>query len=393
MRALLSVWDKTGLVDFARGLESLGLRTRRLGRDGARARRRRHRAPRRRRRHGFPRDARRSCQDPAPAHPRRDPGQPRRSLAPRCACARTISPPSTWSCAICTPSASDPSIELIDVGGPTMVSAAAKNHHHVGVVTSSSQYGVVLEELRESGELSGRHSPRTRARGLRPHRGLRRRYRGVDGPRGSDWSRCPRPSTRWCRPRCTSPSSAPSVVRYGENPHQIGARYRVAGTSPWWDRWSSTRVQPCPTSTCSTPTRRGDWCMNSPTTRPGSRPWPSSSTPTLRGRRWPPTLHDAFAKALDADPQSAFGGIVAVGGELDNELADADRGGSPGRRHHRLRRSPTRPSPPWSLGARRRVCSAPPPPNRWVARFEPSATRRWCRTPTSCSCPSATGAA
>ena len=33
------------------------------------------------------------------------------------------------------------------------------------------------------------------------------------------------------------------------------------------------------------------------------------------------TLHDAFAKALEADPQSAFGGIVAVGGELDNDLA------------------------------------------------------------------------
>ncbi|MDE3139250.1 MAG: bifunctional phosphoribosylaminoimidazolecarboxamide formyltransferase/IMP cyclohydrolase, partial [Acidobacteriota bacterium] len=33
------------------------------------------------------------------------------------------------------------------------------------------------------------------------------------------------------------------------------------------------------------------------------------------------TLHEAFAKALDADPQSAFGGIIAVGGELDEALA------------------------------------------------------------------------
>jgi phosphoribosylaminoimidazolecarboxamide formyltransferase/IMP cyclohydrolase len=47
------------------------------------------------------------------------------------------------------PFSSDPSVELIDIGGPTMVRAAAKNHQHVGVVTSPSQYGVVLEELRD----------------------------------------------------------------------------------------------------------------------------------------------------------------------------------------------------------------------------------------------------
>jgi phosphoribosylaminoimidazolecarboxamide formyltransferase/IMP cyclohydrolase len=52
------------------------------------------------------------------------------------------------------PFSSDPSIELIDVGGPTMVRAAAKNHEHVGIVTSPADYGVVLEELRASGSLS-----------------------------------------------------------------------------------------------------------------------------------------------------------------------------------------------------------------------------------------------
>src|SRR4029077_1842219 len=40
------------------------------------------------------------------------------------------------------PFSSDPSIELIDVGGPTMVRAAAKNHEHVGVVTSPADYPV-----------------------------------------------------------------------------------------------------------------------------------------------------------------------------------------------------------------------------------------------------------
>jgi phosphoribosylaminoimidazolecarboxamide formyltransferase / IMP cyclohydrolase len=46
------------------------------------------------------------------------------------------------------PFSSDPSIELIDIGGPTMVRAAAKNHDDVGIVTSPADYPVVLEELR-----------------------------------------------------------------------------------------------------------------------------------------------------------------------------------------------------------------------------------------------------
>lgn len=46
------------------------------------------------------------------------------------------------------PFAAKPSIETIDIGGPTMVRAAAKNHACVGVVTSPSQYDAVVGELR-----------------------------------------------------------------------------------------------------------------------------------------------------------------------------------------------------------------------------------------------------
>ena len=47
------------------------------------------------------------------------------------------------------PFPSDPSVELIDVGGPTMVRAAAKNHDHVGIVVSPGDYPDILAELRE----------------------------------------------------------------------------------------------------------------------------------------------------------------------------------------------------------------------------------------------------
>jgi len=48
----------------------------------------------------------------------------------------------------------DEAIEQIDVGGPAMIRAAAKNHGSVGVVTDPAQYGVVLDEIEKTGALS-----------------------------------------------------------------------------------------------------------------------------------------------------------------------------------------------------------------------------------------------
>ncbi len=52
------------------------------------------------------------------------------------------------------PFSAEPSIELIDIGGPAMVRASAKNHAHVGIVTDPSRYDEILDELRANGALS-----------------------------------------------------------------------------------------------------------------------------------------------------------------------------------------------------------------------------------------------
>ena len=52
------------------------------------------------------------------------------------------------------PFRSDPGIELIDIGGPTMVRAAAKNHDSVGIIVDPNDYETVLTELSEQGSLS-----------------------------------------------------------------------------------------------------------------------------------------------------------------------------------------------------------------------------------------------
>ena len=57
------------------------------------------------------------------------------------------------------PFSAEPSIELIDIGGPAMVRAAAKNHAHVGIVTDPSRYDEVLAELRADGVAVARDPP------------------------------------------------------------------------------------------------------------------------------------------------------------------------------------------------------------------------------------------
>ena len=52
------------------------------------------------------------------------------------------------------PFSSNPSIELIDIGGPAMVRAAAKNHAHVGVVVNPADYHAVLAEITAHGALT-----------------------------------------------------------------------------------------------------------------------------------------------------------------------------------------------------------------------------------------------
>jgi phosphoribosylaminoimidazolecarboxamide formyltransferase/IMP cyclohydrolase len=121
------------------------------------------------------------------------------------------------------PFRSEPGIEMIDIGGPTMVRAAAKNHAHVGVVVDPGDYGLVLDELRREGALS--QATRTRlARAAFAHTAA---YDAaiVNWLDGDDV----------LPPTIHIALERAQELRYGENPHQRGARYRETGTSSWWD--------------------------------------------------------------------------------------------------------------------------------------------------------------
>ncbi|MEO8692542.1 MAG: bifunctional phosphoribosylaminoimidazolecarboxamide formyltransferase/IMP cyclohydrolase [Acidimicrobiales bacterium] len=129
------------------------------------------------------------------------------------------------------PFTAQPGIEMIDIGGPTMIRAAAKNHAHVGVVVDPADYSTVLEELRANAALS----VDTRRSLARKAFALTASY---DAAIVSWFDQSDREAAVGEDPLPSSLHLAADRVqdlRYGENPHQVGARYRFRGESSWWD--------------------------------------------------------------------------------------------------------------------------------------------------------------
>jgi phosphoribosylaminoimidazolecarboxamide formyltransferase/IMP cyclohydrolase len=112
------------------------------------------------------------------------------------------------------------------------------------------------------------------------------------------------------------------VTRYGENPHQIAARYRVAGTSPWWD--GVTQLSGSALSYLNYFDADAAWRLvhELVSDAPGLVSVAIIKHANASGAAVASTLSDAFSKALAADVQSAFGGIISVGGIVDGQLAD-----------------------------------------------------------------------
>jgi phosphoribosylaminoimidazolecarboxamide formyltransferase/IMP cyclohydrolase len=109
-------------------------------------------------------------------------------------------------------------VEMIDVGGPSMLRAAAKNFAHVTVVSAPGQYETVLTELREHGEVTGE----TRKQLAREAFATTAAYEATIANWFGDTQPFPEQLTLALR-KVTD-------LAYGENPHQAAAYYRELGT-------------------------------------------------------------------------------------------------------------------------------------------------------------------
>ena len=199
-------------------------------------------------------------------------------------------------------------IEQIDIGGPTMVRAAAKNHAWVGVVTSADQYAEVAASI-EAGGLDGE----LRAALARAAFAYTAAYDAAIVAWMHRDERLPAD--------LILPLSRAAGLRYGENPDQEAAVYRSRGASPWWD--VATQHQGRAMSFNNYADTEAAWRLVNDLGGVGAVivKHMNPCGAAVRGR-----TADAFGAAWDCDPLSAFGGIVALNRTLDEETAAAIAG-------------------------------------------------------------------
>ena len=329
-RALLSVSDKTGLVDFARELVTkYGVELIATGGTREGARRRRAAGEGHRRAHRFPEilDGRVKTLHPAiyaGLLAKRDKPEHMTTLAEHelpeidlVVCnlypfEQTVAKPGVTEAE---------AIENIDIGGPCMVRAAAKNFDAVAIVDRRrSSTRVILKQLEDERRINV-----ARATGLGSRATAFCRIAAYDvaiaryfatGPARRSWPR---------GRRSTGASVDPSfdvkqTLRYGENPHQEAAFYVEPSTQPPLRRDRGAAA------------RQGTQLQQHPRPRLGAEPRARVRRAGVRGRqaqqplrrrRPPRSSPTPSTLAWDGDPLSAFGGILAFNRPVDADTAAA----------------------------------------------------------------------
>jgi phosphoribosylaminoimidazolecarboxamide formyltransferase/IMP cyclohydrolase len=214
-------------------------------------------------------------------------------------------------------------IEMIDVGGPAMVRAAAKNHRHVGVVVDPADYPAILRELKEGGVLGDetRFSLAVKAfahtasydAAIRDE--LTARQVGSTVPSGGP---PPLPGARLVfPPRLLIEARLLQELRYGENPHQRGALYADTGEGSGTVA-AARQMQGKDLSFNNIIDLDAAWRAVNEFDLPAAVII-KHNNPCGAGTGG--SLKEAFIKARQCDPTSAFGGIVAFNRPLDAPAA------------------------------------------------------------------------
>jgi len=323
-RAILSVTDKTGLVDFARKLEGLGVElistggTAKLLRDsGIRVRDISDLT-------GFPEmlDGRVKTLHPKVhggiLHRREDP-------AHRTAVAEHGIQPIDMvvvnlyafeKTAAKTGVAFEELVENIDIGGPSMIRSAAKNFQDVAVVTSPADYETLAEEMQRSGgELSSSTKWRLAQRAFAT-------TAAYDSAIASTLERVNANGHFELRPAEGFPATLRmsfrkvTDLRYGENPHQKAAMYSdgsAAGVA------NGKQLQGKELSYNNIVDLQAAWDLAQEFEEPVVAIIKHTNPcGTATGK----SLLEAYKKALECDPVSAFGGVIGVNRIIDGAAAE-----------------------------------------------------------------------
>ena len=200
--------------------------------------------------------------------------------------------------------APDDCVETIDIGGPALIRAAAKNHDHVAVLTDPAQYDALLAELAE-------HGGTTQALRLRLAGEAYARTAAYDAAIAAWFARDePFP------PRLTLSGTRRQTLRYGENPHQQAAFY-VNATQPGVA--TATQVQGKALSYNNLNDTDAAFECVAEFDEPAIVIVKHANPCGVAIASMPAAAWDL---ALRCDPTSAFGGIVALNRRLDAETAE-----------------------------------------------------------------------
>ncbi len=196
-------------------------------------------------------------------------------------------------------------IENIDIGGPTMIRAAAKNYQDVAVVTSAADYPALLEELKTCGALS----PAT-------HWDLARKAFSTTAAYDAAITRKLEqiPESKELPDRLVINIPRKMSLRYGENPHQSAALYAAGETGVA----NARQLQGKELSYNNLVDLDAAWQLICEFDLPASAIIKHTNP---CGCATAETLALSYRKAFAADPISAFGGVLAFNREVDAETA------------------------------------------------------------------------
>lgn len=202
-------------------------------------------------------------------------------------------------------------IENIDIGGPTMIRAAAKNWQDVAVIVHPEDYQTVLSELKENGQVS-LATKKLLAYKVFEHTAnydaLISNYLFKNLEDGPDYPQV-----------LTLSFEKVQDMRYGENPHQKAVFYKESGNVQRGALVNAKQLHGKELSFNNINDTNGALDLLKEFQEPTVVAC-KHSNPCGVGSA--PTLAEAYQKAYDSDPMSIFGGIIAANREVDKETAE-----------------------------------------------------------------------
>jgi phosphoribosylaminoimidazolecarboxamide formyltransferase / IMP cyclohydrolase len=319
-RALISVSDKKGLVQFSQGLSELGVEI--ISTGGTASLLRDHKVPVKdvSELTGFPEmmDGRVKTLHPKVHggilalrnNPEHVAQMKAHSIVPIDLVVVNLYP---FEATVARGASFDEIVENIDIGGPSMVRAAAKNHAHVGVVVDPEDYAPILTELRESGCSL---SPTTRFRLFCKAFQHTARYDGAISNYFASLDANKEPMA-WGQ-TVNIQLSKIQDMRYGENPHQRAAFYGTQGeTGPSVARAKQFQGKELSFNNILD----ADAALSTVLEFSEIAAVAIKHTNPCGVALSKKSLADAFRKAKACDPVSIFGGVIAFNRPVDEETA------------------------------------------------------------------------